>query len=480
MSSTTHFPDPVSFQQQSDDFLGWLTSRPGVRMNSNIRVADLRSLNAGRGVVAQSDIPEGEELFAIPRGLILSVQNSKLPELLSQNIDELGPWMSLMLVMIYEYLAGEKSAWYQYFKVLPKQFDTLMFWSPSELQELQGSAVVDKIGKQGAEESILETIAPIVRENPSLFPPIEGVSSYDGDAGTQALLHIAHMVGSLILAYAFDIGKTEDEDEDGDGEDGYLTDEEEEQPAKGMVPMADLLNADADRNNARLFQEEEEFVMKAIKPIPAGEEIFNDYGEIPRADLLRRYGYVTDNYAQYDVVELSLSNICQAAGLSNDDVESQPPLQFLEELEFLDDGYIIPRFSPEDPLPDVLPDELLLLLKTLALSPEQLEQQKSKNKPPKLAVGRPEMSILQKAVQLKCSQYATNIEQDQGLLAQLNPIDATGPLEGSQRRLKMAVLVRIGEKEILQELSTQLDRLLSTKRSANDEEDSRKTKAQRT
>lgn len=148
-------------------------------------------------------------------------------------------------------------------------------------------------------------------------------------------------------------------------------------------------------------------------------------------------------------------------------------------MDFLDDGYIIPRFSRDDPLPDVLPDELLLLLKTLALSPEQLEQQKSKNKPPKLAVGRPEMSILQKAVQLECSQYTTNIELDQGLLAELNRMDTTGPLEGSLRRLKMAVLVRIGEKEILQELSAQLDRLLSTKRSAEDEEDSRRTKAQR-
>ena len=64
--------------------------------------------------------------------------------------------------------------------------------------------------------------------------------------------------------------------------------------------------------------------MKAIKPIRQGEEIFNDYGEIPRADLLRRYGYVTDNYAVYDVIELSLSDICQAAGLANSHVESQP------------------------------------------------------------------------------------------------------------------------------------------------------------
>ena len=64
--------------------------------------------------------------------------------------------------------------------------------------------------------------------------------------------------------------------------------------------------------------------MKAIKPIEEGAEIFNDYGEIPRSDLLRRYGYVTDNYAPYDVVELPLDAICQAAGLENADVESQP------------------------------------------------------------------------------------------------------------------------------------------------------------
>ena len=199
--------------------------------------------------MAQSDLDEGEELFTIPRAHVLSVQNSNLKNLLSQNLDDLGPWLSLMVVMIYEYLQGDQSAWASYFRVLPRNFDTLMFWSASELEELQGSAIVEKIGKQGAEESILETIAPIVRANPSLFPPIDGVASYEGDAGTQALLHLAHTMGSLIMAYAFDIEKPEDEEGERDGEDGYLTDEEEEQSSKGMVPLADLLNADADRNN---------------------------------------------------------------------------------------------------------------------------------------------------------------------------------------------------------------------------------------
>lgn len=64
-------------------------------------------------------------------------------------------------------------------------------------------------------------------------------------------------------------------------------------------------NADADRNNARLCCDNEALEMRAIKPVFAGEEIFNDYGQLPRSDLLRRYGYVTENYKSYDVAEIS-------------------------------------------------------------------------------------------------------------------------------------------------------------------------------
>ncbi|KAB8216736.1 hypothetical protein BDV33DRAFT_150798 [Aspergillus novoparasiticus] len=478
MSSTVHFLDPANFQSQSDEFISWLSGKPGVKVNPKIRLADLRSRAAGRGVVAQSDIAEGEELFTIPREHILSTQNSKLKDLLSQDVEELGPWLSLMLVMIYEYLLGDQSAWASYFKVLPRKFDTLMFWSPSELQELQGSAIVDRIGKEGAERSILEMIAPIVRANPSLFPPVDGLASYDGDTGTQALLNLAHVMGSLIMAYAFDIEKPEDEDDEGDDESGYVTDDEE-QLSKGMVPLADLLNADADQNNARLFQEEAGLVMKAIKPISAGAEIFNDYGEIPRADLLRRYGYVTDNYSPYDVVELSLELICQAAGLENADIENQPVLQFLEDLEVLDDGYDIPR-PLDDDLAGVLPEELVLLAKTLCMSSDELKQQVSKNKPPKPSLGHKEVKLLSKAVQSKQAQYTTTLAQDKELLAQLSQLETTTPLEDSARRQKMAIQVRIGEKEILQTLSDML-RSTTSKRAANGDNDaSRRTKAQRT
>jgi SET domain-containing protein 6 len=44
--------------------------------------------------------------------------------------------------------------------------------------------------------------------------------------------------------------------------------------------------------------------MRTIKRIAAGEEIFNDYGPLPRSELLRRYGYITPNYTKYDVVDI--------------------------------------------------------------------------------------------------------------------------------------------------------------------------------
>ena len=180
-----------------------------------------------------------EELFAVPRASVLDANNSDLQSRIDERLADFGSWNSLVLVIIYEYLQKETSTWFPYFKVLPLTFNTLMFWSPAELEELRGSAVVNKIGKQDAEEAWKASILPLMSKYPSLFP-------IDHSSPESEQLRLAHMAGSLIMAYAFDLGK---DDEEGDGdEDGFLEDDEED-PAKGMVPMADMLNADADRNN---------------------------------------------------------------------------------------------------------------------------------------------------------------------------------------------------------------------------------------
>ena len=59
--------------------------------------------------------------------------------------------------------------------------------------------------------------------------------------------------------------------------------------------------------------------MVALKPIMRGEEIFNDYGQLPRSDLLRRYGYLTNEYKQWDVVEIKAELIVRVLSEGNPD-----------------------------------------------------------------------------------------------------------------------------------------------------------------
>ena len=58
--------------------------------------------------------------------------------------------------------------------------------------------------------------------------------------------------------------------------------------------------------------------MIALKDIRKGEQIFNDFGQLPRSDLLRRYGFVTDNYRKWDVVEVDIEDVVQAASGLNE------------------------------------------------------------------------------------------------------------------------------------------------------------------
>lgn len=262
---------PMAFQADSSRFLAWFQRCEGASISNKIELADLRGAGAGRGIgtalppttrssgyglagisanvraVAAADITADEDLFEIPRYIVLSVETSDFKERLPGVLDQLDPWTSLVLVMIYEDLKGDDSFWRPYFRVLPERFDTLIYWSPDELAELKGSAVVHKIGKDEADKTFSELVVPIMRRHPRLFPYPPGVSSYDGPSGERAILNMAHRMATLVMAYGFDLER--DETAQSPDEDGFMSDDDEENLPKGMVPMADMLNADADRNN---------------------------------------------------------------------------------------------------------------------------------------------------------------------------------------------------------------------------------------
>ncbi|KAI9782017.1 MAG: hypothetical protein M1816_002126 [Peltula sp. TS41687] len=442
--------DPDNFQISSDALMKWFLQNASAKFNPKVALADMRHQGAGRGLVALADIDEDEELFAIPRSSVLSAETSELKDRIPKEMESMNPWLrlayqkALILVMIYEYLQGPRSKWKPYFDVLPEIFDTLMFWSDAELAELQGSAVLQKIGKLEAEKTFRDEIIPMMQAHPDLFAPTpaESLANAQEQVSEAECLALAHRMGSLILAYSFDIEKDEDRSSKSGEQDGYVTDdddddEEENLLAKGMVPMADMLNADADRNNETL-------IMQATNHIPKGAEIFNDYGPLPRSDLLRRYGYLTDNYAKYDVVEIPTGMIVEETTKYLDldaDEQQRRGHDVLEE-----SGYdlCLPTESTS-----VFLDELLIAVQSLLLPKEQLSGRHLRKGIPKPVKTEEVVAVLREVVRRRQRSYATTLEQDEVLIQ-----------NGLTGRKLLAVLVRVGEKRILKKAIEELDSTL--------------------
>ncbi|GIZ48047.1 hypothetical protein CKM354_001112200 [Cercospora kikuchii] len=434
--------DVDDFQNASDAFLKWLT-KSGATISPNIQLADLRDRAAGRGVVSTKNLAEDEELFSIPRSSILTAETSDLPAAVRKEIDH--PWLSLILAMVYEYLKGDDSPWRPYFDLLPESFDSLMYWSDDELQYLQGSAVVDKIGKETADSTFSEQLIPIIAQHTDTFKT--------AGRSNDELLALCHRMGSTIMAYAFDLEKPESE-QNGKTDEEWEEDEEESATLpKGMVPLADMLNANADLNNAKLFYEDDKVVMKTIKPVSAGEELYNDFGPLPRADLLRRYGYVTDRYAAYDVVEISSDLIKEQtkAQLKLSEQEIDDKWQYAEEQGVGDDAYDISRASNEE---GQFPDELCVLLNLLATPKAEFEKLKNKDKLPKTDLTSDAKKLLRAVL---VHRYAAYPESSSSTMDQ----DLTG-------RRAMAKQVIDGEKQVLQEAVAAVTEANTNKKRAAD------------
>ena len=203
------------FNPNTDAFMAWLQQRPNTKVSPNIKVEDFRHCNAGRGIgtaiktlsiiwsnasaVATAQIEVQEELFSIPQQNLLKVRNSNLQQLLPETLGNLDAWTSLILVMIYEDGLGPASAWSPYLRILPTELDTLVYWSSSELAELQGSAVLDKVGKASADASFKEKLFPILRRYPEHFGHY--ATSFSGPRANAAMLEVAHRMARYVSVH---------------------------------------------------------------------------------------------------------------------------------------------------------------------------------------------------------------------------------------------------------------------------------------
>jgi len=328
-------------------FEHWLLNS-GVQVSPKIKIEDLRNLSQGRGLIATQDIEEDEILFSIPRIVLLNIETSSLGKI-NNNREKLltkyDHWEGLILTILYELSLGENSNWAPYFKILPEEFHSLMFWKDEELEFLQPSLVLGRIGKDKAEETYQKLI-------PNALMDL-------GIGHLNISLDLFHRVASTILSYSFDVERPDfDEDQEDDEQvqyDGYF---------KSMVALADLLNADTNFANANLFYETDVLVMKSIKRISAGEQVYNTYGDHPNSELLRRYGYVEWDGSKFDFGELPLDIIKQTFS-----IHSNLPIEFIErvldlisqaDVDEIEDDIVLDSYDAYND-GEVLPESQLLM-----------------------------------------------------------------------------------------------------------------------
>ncbi|RYP79789.1 hypothetical protein DL770_006504 [Monosporascus sp. CRB-9-2] len=426
-----------SFAAQSRTFLNWFNAWPGTTFHDSIKIED---------ILATADIPEDTVLFTIPRKAIISVESSdlskRIPEVFENSTtaledadneaDEEGgetsvtpdSWVSLILVMIYEHLQGEKSRWKPYLDVLPRTFDTPMFWSENELSELQASAITSKIGKDEAENMFRAKILPVIQSHTDVFYP-EGAARLCEDD----LIELCHRMGSTIMAYAFDLENDEDSP-DSEKEDSWVEDREGKL-TMGMVPMADILNADAEFN-AHVNHGEDALTVTSLRPITAGEEVLNYYGPLSNGELLRRYGYVTILKDTLKLDEATWGKV-----LNQFDPEE------IEETSVIDRDLDEPDSTGRvhgdlklTRLPKDLQEQLSAFLKAIRkVSPAAVSDKQKRD--------QIMLTVIQRVCELRTSQYPTSYPYDFDLLSQ-------NRVAGRQ---KMAVVVRWGEKILLKEVA---------------------------
>lgn len=413
-----------------------------------------------RHQVATADIEPDTVLFTIPRESVICTASSSLPSQLpnvfappeeqgdaSGSADDESPasqdsWTRLILVMLHEYLRSPPgSQWQPYLDILPATFDTPMFWAAYELAELQASSVVSRIGAAEAENMIAAKIIPVVRANESVFFP-SGVALSD-----EELVNLAGRIGSTIMAYAFDLEKDEDEEQD---EDDEWVEDCEGKTELGMVPMADVLNADADFN-AHINHETDALTAVSLRMIKAGEEILNYYGPLPNGELLRRYGYVTKAHQRWDVVELPWS-LVEAALMevlgASQAVWGKVVAQVDE--EEVEDGFVI-EWGSEDPDAEGhvddklefhgLPEELAEQVKAFLKAGRKFEGSMAFKLSDSEARKEVYLRSVLRALELRLAEYPTTLEADLQLQEAANPSGRKG----------MALAVRIGEKSLLRE-----------------------------
>ncbi|OQV17500.1 putative N-lysine methyltransferase setd6 [Hypsibius exemplaris] len=284
-------------------FVRWCVDlRPAFTISKKVYMG-IRGSAANYGMIAVEDIEPGEEIFRIPIERTLSWENLIHTNKLRPEIEKMAVasrWTPIILAIMLED-GVENSRWSEYLRLFLRsnELSIPLLWEQDALINMQGLNIAQRVAKDRAQiaSDFKNWVFPVLMRELQL-----NESSFD------ILLNEAYRVAAFVMSYSFTRPQPDDDEKANDenaAEDADESDGDEEATTAGnalaevplMIPIADILNASVHKNNAKLHWNEDDgkfLSMLCTKPIAAGEEVFNTYGEISSEEMLYLYGYAEE------------------------------------------------------------------------------------------------------------------------------------------------------------------------------------------
>ncbi|GIL89513.1 hypothetical protein Vretimale_1923 [Volvox reticuliferus] len=306
------------------DFLTWLINRGG---QVHPKLDLFYTLPSGdRGVVARSDIPEGQLLLLLPIDCAIYIPTKEefqrhpdafpnAVQYLREAHPGLSPFLATTLVLMSEMTRGSTSPWASYIATLPPSCpDCLLNWTDEEKRELAGTSL-EQPGPDPASDVYLRLVAPILALRKDLWPGLVVAETVEADRGSDPGLTAFLRAAGLVQSRAFHL-----EAENWVSGAKEISRLEDGGTQVFLLPGIDMINHSHNpaRRNAHLERlnlaqaaaaklldgtalaeaqspptgVEAFFVMRTDKPIKAGEEVLHTYGNLSDAQLLQTYGFL--------------------------------------------------------------------------------------------------------------------------------------------------------------------------------------------
>lgn len=338
-------------------FKEWMQSK-NIALNG-VDVGRFRK--TGRGAMATRDLDVGEIVVSVPDGMVLTSETSAARARLEAFVGEEdvgSPRLEkelLVMAVMAEMCAGEKSKWGSYLRVVydgAMSGHSVLAWTDEECARLAGTDTWRDAYERDDDETLdlptmtdehWENVVEVFFEqNPELM----------GELDVKDLRELHFAATAMVAGYSFTLGDDE---------------------IQGMVPFWDMLNhAPPHAASVRLNHDVESGTLQMItvKKVAKGEEVFNTYGPLRNAELLRRYGFVLSRNP-HGGTTVGLADVIEAAMTANPEMVSDLPLRlaWLESRGLADDSLENRFFVHQTGRPS---GNLLIAMRVLTLKTEEM------------------------------------------------------------------------------------------------------------